>query len=110
MTANATATATATTRDDAAPANPEVLGGVVPYLSVGGAGAAAELYKRAFGAEEVARYPADKQGRTMHIHLHINGGSVMLSDPFPEHGHPLQAPQAFNLLLPVIDIDAWWSR
>lgn len=34
----------------------------------------------------------------------------MLSDPYPEHGHPLEAPQAFNLLLAVEDVDAWWSR
>jgi uncharacterized glyoxalase superfamily protein PhnB len=54
--------------------------------------------------------PLDAQGRTMHIHLYINGGSVMLSDPYPEHGHPLQAPQAFTLHLQVDDVDAWWER
>lgn len=90
--------------------NPPALGGVVPYLSVDGASRAAEFYKRAFGAEEVARHPVDDQGRTMHIHLYINGGSLMLSDAYPEHGHPLQTPQAFNLLLAVEDVDAWWSR
>jgi uncharacterized glyoxalase superfamily protein PhnB len=88
----------------------EVLGGIVPYLSVAGATKAAEFYGRAFGAREVARHPVDQQGRTMHIHLHINGGSLMLSDPFPEHGHPLKEAQAFNLLLPVADVDAWWER
>ena len=88
----------------------EVLGGVVPYLSVDGAVKAAAFYARAFGAKEVARHPVDEKGRTMHIHLHINGGSVMLSDAYPEHGHPLQAPQAFNLLLPVTDIDSCWKR
>jgi uncharacterized glyoxalase superfamily protein PhnB len=90
--------------------NPPTLGGVVPYLSVDGASRAAEFYKQAFGAEEVARHPVDDEERTMHIHLHINGGSLMLSDPYPEHGHPLKAPQAFNLLLAVEDVDAWWSR
>jgi PhnB protein len=89
---------------------PQVLGGIVPYLSVDGAGKAAAFYERAFGAKEVARHPEDEQGRTMHIHLQINGGSLMLSDAFPEHGHPLQAPQAFSLLLPVEDIDSWWNR
>ena len=34
----------------------------------------------------------------------------MLSDPFPEHGHPLGTPQGYSLLLPVKDIDAWWRR
>jgi PhnB protein len=101
----------ATTEADAqAAANPPALGGVVPYLTVGGAVKAAEFYARAFGATEVARHPPDEQGRTMHVHLHVNGGSLMLSDPFPEYGHPLTAPQAFSLMLPVEDIEAWWKR
>ena len=40
------------------------------------------FYVRAFGAREVFRYPPDEQGRTMHIHLHVNGGSLMLSARF----------------------------
>ena len=105
MGTSATARQTAATS-----ANPQVLGGVAPYLAVEGAARAAEFYKRAFGAEEVARHPLDAQGRTMHIHLYINGGSLMLSDPFPEHGYPLQTPQAFTLHLQVDDVDAWWRR
>ncbi len=47
----------------------------------------------------------------MHIHLYINGGSVMLSDPYPEHGHPHQTPQGFSLMLPVKDdIDGRYQR
>ena len=46
----------------------------------------------------------------MHVDLYINGSSVMLSDAYPEYGHALQKPQAFNLTLPVDDIDAWWKR
>jgi uncharacterized glyoxalase superfamily protein PhnB len=87
-----------------------VLGGLVAYLTVDGAGKASDFYVKAFGAKEVARYPLDEKGRTMHIHLHINGNSLMLSDAFPEHGHPLQAPQSFNLTLQVKGIDAWWER
>jgi PhnB protein len=87
-----------------------VLGGLVPYLTVGGAVKAAAFYKRAFGAEQVFMYPADEQGRTMHIHLYINGSSLMLCDAYPEHGHALEKPQAFTLQLLVDDIDAWWKR
>jgi PhnB protein len=87
-----------------------VKGGVVPYLMVGGASDAAELYGRAFGATEVFRYPVDQSGRTMHIHLHINGSSVMLSDPYPEHGCALEKSQGFNLTLQVNDIDSWFAR
>lgn len=93
------------------PANSvEVKGGVVRYLSVNDASAAADFYVRAFGAEVAFRYPPDEKGRTMHIHLYVNGGSLMLSDPFPEHGHPHQPPQGYTLHLKVDDVDAWWTR
>jgi uncharacterized glyoxalase superfamily protein PhnB len=91
-------------------ATAEVRGGVVPYLVVDGAIKAAGFYVRAFGATEVARHPVDDQGRTMHVHLYVNGGSLMLSDAYPEHGCPLAAPQGFNLLLRVDDVEAWWRR
>lgn len=89
---------------------PEILGGVVPYVSVDGAIAAAEFYTKAFGAREVFRYPPDEKGRTMHVHLYINGGSLMLSDFFPEVGHPPQQPSACTLHLKVDDVDMWWQR
>lgn len=90
--------------------NPEVLGGLVCYLQVDGAGKAADFYKKAFAAKEAFRYPEDESGRTMHIHLYVNGSSLMLSDSYPEHGHPAEKPQAFNLTLQVKDIDKWWQR
>lgn len=90
---------------------PTALGGVVAYLALDGALKAAEFYKRAFGAEQVFAYPPDEQGRTMHVHLHLNGSSVMLSDFFPEHGFEKVAPQAFTMQLILgDDIDAWWQR
>src|SRR5689334_21532258 len=68
--------------------HPDVKGGPAPYLMVDGAVKAAEFYKRTFGVEEVRRLPVDEKGRTMHIHLYVNGGSLMLCDVYPEHGHP----------------------
>ena len=56
------------------PAEADVLGGVVPYLCADGAAKAAEFYVRAFGARKIAEHPVDEKGRTMHIHLHLNGG------------------------------------
>lgn len=94
----------------ALPPMPEVKGGVTPYLTVSNASEASAFYQRAFGAQEVYRVPVDEEGRTMHIHLYLNDGSLMLSDAYPEYGHPLQKPQAFNLNLQVTDIDAWWER
>ena len=79
-------------------------GGLVTYLNLDGAIAAADFYRRAFGAEIVAQQPADDQGRTMHIHLQVNGSSFMLSDFFPEHGHSKVPPQGYSLVLMVKDI------
>lgn len=102
--------ATANNPDATATTQSEVKGGIVAYLQVDGATAASEFYQRAFGAVEVARHPVDEKGRTMHIHLHLNGSSLMLSDAYPEHGHGLEKPQAFNLMLPVQGIDRWFER
>jgi PhnB protein len=105
-----TATKTAESPANCPTPLPEVLGGVVPYLQVSNASAAAEFYSRAFGAREMFRQPSDAQGRTMHIHLYINGGSVMLSDPFPEHGCGLKEAQGYTLHMQVEDADVWWQR
>ena len=85
-------------------------GGVVPYLNVEGAEKASEFYQKAFGAELAAMNPPDDKGRTMHVHLVINGGSLMLSDFYPEHGHPVVKPSGFSVALIVRDIDKWWKR
>jgi len=90
--------------------HPEVKGGPTPYLMIDGAVKAAEFYKRAFGAEDVRRHPVDDKGRTMHIHLYVNGGSLMLCDVYPEHGHPWKQPEGFNLHLQVDDVDKCWDR
>jgi PhnB protein len=96
--------------DQQYPAMPEVLGGLTPYLQVEGASKASEFYVKAFGAKEVFKHPADESGRTMHIHLYVNGSSLMLSDGYPEHGCPVEKPQGYNLTLQVKDIDSWWKR
>jgi len=89
----------------------EVKGGVVTYLQVDGAMKAAEFYKKAFGATIEYAYPPDDKGRTMHVHLYINGNSVMLGDPFPEQGHPLKPSQGFTLMIMIDkDIDARFQR
>ncbi|MFE0014802.1 VOC family protein [Mesorhizobium sp. NPDC059054] len=91
---------------------PQVLGGLIAYLQVDGAVKAAEFYKRAFGAEEVFSYPPDEQGRTMHIHLYINGSSLMLCDAYPEQGYPHKPAQGYTmqLILQANTIDSWWKR
>jgi PhnB protein len=92
------------------PAEARVMQGVVPFVVVSDAAAAAELYKDAFGADVLQRVPADDGKRLLHCHLRINGGSLVINDAFPEHGYALQEPQSFTLHLQVDDVDRWWAR
>ena len=101
---------TASTLDKPQPKTPPVRSGVAAYLTVDGAVRASEFYQRAFAAEQLACMPPDENGRTMHVHLEINGASVMLSDAYPEHGHPWREPAGFTLHLQVDDADAWFAR
>jgi PhnB protein len=90
---------------------PEVKTGVVPYLQVDGALKAADFYVRALGAEIVNTMPPDANGRTMHVHIHLNGNSIMFGDPMPEAGcAAAETPQAFNLMLITKDVDAAFRR
>jgi hypothetical protein len=83
---------------ETAPAKmPPAKNGLLPYLTVDGALKAADFYKKAFGAEEAYVVPADETGRTMHVHLYINGSSLMLSDAYPEYGHPFKGHEGFAI-------------
>jgi len=86
--------------------------GLAPYLQIGdkGVDAASAFYQKAFAAQEVMRMPAEDGKRVMHCHLVVNGGHLMMSDSFPEYGHPAQTPAAVTLHLQVDDADAWWER
>ncbi len=103
---------TDTNPQTAGPPAPKVLGGLTPYLQLDGALKAAEFYARAFGAEQVNAVPPDEKGRTMHVHLYVNGSSLMISDAFPEHGHPHRPLQGCTMQLHLTDdnIDRWWQR
>jgi len=85
-------------------------GGLVAYLQVDGAIAAARFYEKAFGAGIAAVHPPDDQGRTMHVHLYINGSSLMLADFYPDHGQPKVPHQGFSLALMVSDIERQYQR
>jgi uncharacterized glyoxalase superfamily protein PhnB len=92
------------------PAMPPVKGGVVAYLGIDGAARAAAFYEKAFGAQLVFMQPPDEKGRTMHAHVYLNGSSIMMSDFYPEHGHPVVPPQGFNLMILTDNIDADYKR
>src|SRR5580658_8749960 len=67
--------------------------GPIPYLTVKGAADAIAFYQKAFNATENLRMPAQDGKRLMHASLTINGGPVLMSDEFTEHGGP-QGPSA----------------
>lgn len=92
------------------PVAPSASSALTPYLSIDGAAKAVELYKKAFGAEVVAIQPPDEKGRLMHAHLHIHGASLMMSDFYPEHGHPPVPHQGFNILITTDKIDDDYKR
>ncbi|WP_370869926.1 VOC family protein [Phenylobacterium sp.] len=89
---------------------PPTVTGVTPYINVQGASEASAFYQKAFGAKELMRMPAEDGKRLMHCHLEINGGPLLMSDCWPEEGHPHQPSNSFTMHLQVDDIDAWWKR
>ena len=64
---------------------PEQPRGLIPHLIVNNGPAAIDFYKRALGAEEVMRMPADDGKRLMHAQLQIGESTLYLCDDFPEH-------------------------
>jgi len=54
------------------------------YLTVSDGRGATDWYTRAFGATETARVEARDGQRLLYAHLKMFGGSIMLSDAFPE--------------------------
>src|SRR5213594_3862085 len=58
---------------------------VTPYLTINGAAAAIDWYKKAFGARELAR-DAIPDGKIMNARIRIGDSIVMLSDTFPGGG------------------------
>ena len=87
--------------------------GVTPHLAIRDrrAAEAIDFYVAAFSARELHRVPTE-DGRIMHCHLAVNGGSLMLVDDFPEHrgGRPAGEPEGVTLHLQVEDADALWQQ
>jgi PhnB protein len=70
--------------------------GLIPHLVCDPCADAIEFYKKAFGAEEVARHPAPG-GKLMHAQIRIDGKIVYLADDFPEFcGGKSQSPRALG--------------
>jgi PhnB protein len=82
---------------------------VTPHLAVAGAADAIKFYRKAFGATEVMRMPADDGKRLLHAELRIGKSTVFLTDVFPEWGG--QGPAGGNVQhLRVDNADATFKR
>jgi len=57
---------------------------LIPHLVCSPCSEAIEFYKKAFGAEEIARMPAPDGHRIMHAAIRIGNSFVFLVDDFPE--------------------------
>ena len=64
-------------------AKPDGYHTITPYLSIKGAAAAIDFYKRAFGATERMRM-TQPDGRVGHTELQLGDSCIMLADEFPE--------------------------
>ncbi len=86
--------------------------GALPYLTVRGASAAIEWYRKAFGAEVVGTPIVMDDGRVGHAELRLKTGMIYLAEEFPEMG--LTAPESgatsVSLMLPVDDTDLVLAR
>ncbi len=89
---------------------------LTPYLVSPDAAASVEFYKKAFGAEELARHQAPDGRRLMHVHLRIMGSDLMLSDDFCDKmGGRSETPAALGgnpitLNLHVDDAQTLWDQ
>jgi len=91
---------------------PEGIHTVTPYLSVRGAAAAIDFYRRAFGAEEVFRLDAGN-GLVGHAEIRIGDSVILLADELggsPQRSPSSLAGTATEVRLFVDDVDACFAR
>jgi len=83
-----------------------------PYLIIGGAGDAIEFYKKAFGAQELFRFPTP-DGKIGHAEIKIGDSPIMLADEYPEMGY--KGPQSLggspvSIMIYVEDVDTIFNQ
>ncbi|HVS34360.1 MAG TPA: VOC family protein [Gemmataceae bacterium] len=92
---------------------PECLHTLTAHLTVNGAAAAIDFYKRAFGAVELGRMPMP-DGKLGHAHLKIGDSHLFLNDE-PNFPGCAKSPQTLGgcsvtLHLNVDDVDAMFKQ
>jgi uncharacterized glyoxalase superfamily protein PhnB len=80
---------------------------ITPHLSLEGAAAAIDFYKRAFGAEEIDRAPDPSGQKIWHAALRIGDSMIFVNDVFPDMGG---AQSQSSMWLYVPDVDASFKR
>jgi PhnB protein len=85
--------------------------GVIPYLAIDGAETAAAFYVKALGAIQHGPTAHGQDGKVLNIGLEINGGTIMLSDHFPEHGEPpAKGGNGYMMTIVTLDGQMFWDR
>lgn len=91
---------------------PEGYHSVTPYLSIKGAAAAIDYYKKVFGATELFRM-AGPDGKIGHAEIKIGNSPIMLADEYPEM--EFVSPQTLGgspigLMIYVDDVDTMFKN
>lgn len=91
---------------------PEGYHTVTPSLMVAGAAKAIDFYKKAFGAEELSRFPGP-DGKLMHAEIRIGDSRIMLGDEMPDMG--AKGPKSYGGTATAFfiygdNVDAAWKR
>lgn len=84
---------------------------VTPYLSINGAAAAIDWYKKAFGAKELFR-EAMPDGKLMHARIRIGDSIVMMSDIMPGPNAPseISGKLPVSLHIYIRNVDKMWQQ
>jgi len=92
--------------------NPTFPAAAIPYLMIRGAAKAIDFYQKAFGAEEIMRFPMP-DGNIGHAEIRIEGAPVFLADESPDA--VMQSPQQLGgttvtISVYVKDVDTFAKR
>lgn len=94
---------------------PQGFHSITPSLMIDGASRAIDFYKKAFGAEELSRFPGP-DGRLLHATIRIGNSIVMLGDEMPDTGGHQggKGPNSLGgtsvgLFFYTEDVDAAWK-